>query len=183
MSDSRFGSPPIVIFVVYKRKHKISPIGAGLPLPLASLCRWPPSAAGLPLPLASLCRWPPSYSYALGTEWLWRHGLTYAAGLPLPLASLCRWPPSAAGLPLPLASLCRWPPSAADFPLLVPEFVCCYPGIGELGLKWYAVPAVSSMFLDCGGIVFPATAFNGWYMVTEIGARDFCDPHRYNLLE
>ena len=24
---------------------------------------------------------------------------------------------------------------------------------------------------------------NGWYMGTEIGARDFCDKFRYNLLE
>ncbi|RWS11815.1 nitric oxide synthase: inducible-like protein [Dinothrombium tinctorium] len=53
----------------------------------------------------------------------------------------------------------------------------------ELGLKWYAVPAVSDMLLDVGGLEFSAAPFNGWYMGTEIGARDFCDPQRYDLLE
>ncbi|KFM65762.1 Nitric oxide synthase, endothelial, partial [Stegodyphus mimosarum] len=39
------------------------------------------------------------------------------------------------------------------------------------------------MLFDVGGIEFPAAPFNGWYMVTEIGARDLCDPHRFNILE
>lgn len=38
------------------------------------------------------------------------------------------------------------------------------------------------MLFDVGGIEFPAAPFNGWYMGTEIGARDFCDEQRYNLL-
>lgn len=38
------------------------------------------------------------------------------------------------------------------------------------------------MLFDVGGIEFPAAPFNGWYMGTEIGARDFCDKQRYNLL-
>ncbi|GAB6030176.1 hypothetical protein CHUAL_005852 [Chamberlinius hualienensis] len=53
----------------------------------------------------------------------------------------------------------------------------------ELDLRWYAVPAVSSMLFDVGGIEFPAVPFNGWYMVTEIGCRDLCDVKRYNVLE
>ncbi|KAF4518200.1 hypothetical protein B566_EDAN005925 [Ephemera danica] len=53
----------------------------------------------------------------------------------------------------------------------------------ELGLKWYALPAVSSMLFDCGGLEFTATPFNGWYMGTEIGCRDLCDTYRYNILE
>ncbi|CAG5122629.1 unnamed protein product, partial [Candidula unifasciata] len=58
-----------------------------------------------------------------------------------------------------------------------------YPWFAELGLKWYALPAVSGMLFDCGGLEFPACPFNGWYMGTEIGARDFCDANRYNMLE
>ncbi|XP_019875678.1 nitric oxide synthase, salivary gland isoform X1 [Aethina tumida] len=53
----------------------------------------------------------------------------------------------------------------------------------ELGLKWYALPAVSSMMFDCGGIQFTAAPFNGWYMSTEIGCRNLCDTHRLNMLE
>lgn len=56
-----------------------------------------------------------------------------------------------------------------------------YPGIEELGLKWYTVPAVSDMALDCGGVVYRCAPFNGWYMATEIGARNFTDVERYNL--
>lgn len=58
-----------------------------------------------------------------------------------------------------------------------------YPWFSELDLQWYALPAVSSMLFDVGGIEFPAAPFNGWYMVTEIGSRDLCDPHRFNILE
>ena len=53
----------------------------------------------------------------------------------------------------------------------------------EMGLRWYALPAVSNMMFDCGGLEFVGAPFNGWYMGTEIGARDFCDKFRYNLLE
>ncbi|XP_067102023.1 nitric oxide synthase 2b, inducible [Osmerus mordax] len=53
----------------------------------------------------------------------------------------------------------------------------------DLGLKWYALPAVSSMLLEVGGLEFSACPFNGWYMGTEIGVRDFCDYQRYNILE
>jgi len=53
----------------------------------------------------------------------------------------------------------------------------------ELGLEWYALPAVSSMMLDVGGLQFTACPFSGWYMVTEIGTRDLADTNRYNKLE
>jgi len=56
-----------------------------------------------------------------------------------------------------------------------------YPRLEELGLKWYSVPAVSDMALDCGGILYRCAPFNGWYMATEIGARNFTDVERYNL--
>lgn len=39
------------------------------------------------------------------------------------------------------------------------------------------------MLLEVGGLEFPACPFNGWYMGTEIGVRDFCDTQRYNILE
>lgn len=39
------------------------------------------------------------------------------------------------------------------------------------------------MLFDCGGLEFTACPFNGWYMGTEIGARDFCDTNRFNILE
>lgn len=48
-------------------------------------------------------------------------------------------------------------------------------------LKWYAVPAVSSLLLDAGGIYFNCVPFNGWYMNTEIG-RDLTEPNRFDKL-
>jgi nitric-oxide synthase len=38
------------------------------------------------------------------------------------------------------------------------------------------------MCLEIGGICYPAAPFNGWYMGTEIGARNLADTDRYNLL-
>jgi nitric-oxide synthase len=52
----------------------------------------------------------------------------------------------------------------------------------SLGLRWYAVPMISDMALEIGGIIYPAAPFNGWYMVTEIGTRDFGDTRRYNKI-
>lgn len=55
-------------------------------------------------------------------------------------------------------------------------------GFAKLGLRWYAVPAVSDMSLEIGGITYPAAPFNGWYMGTEIGSRNFADTDRYDML-
>jgi nitric-oxide synthase len=52
----------------------------------------------------------------------------------------------------------------------------------DLGLKWYAVPMISDMLLDIGGIRYTAAPFNGWYMGTEIGSRNLADADRYNAL-
>ncbi|MBY0222320.1 nitric oxide synthase oxygenase [Sporosarcina aquimarina] len=52
----------------------------------------------------------------------------------------------------------------------------------KLGVKWYAVPIISNMRLEIGGIDYPMAPFNGWYMGTEIGARNLADQDRYNLL-
>ncbi|MEV6274590.1 nitric oxide synthase oxygenase [Nocardia sp. NPDC051832] len=51
-----------------------------------------------------------------------------------------------------------------------------------LGLKWHAVPAVSNMDLEIGGVTYPCAPFNGWYVGTEIGARNLSDTNRYNML-
>ncbi|WP_436861155.1 nitric oxide synthase oxygenase [Staphylococcus caeli] len=58
-----------------------------------------------------------------------------------------------------------------------------FPKLKALGLKWYAVPIISSMDLKIGGITYPTAPFNGWYMVNEIAVRNFTDTYRYNLLE
>ncbi|HVB46301.1 MAG TPA: nitric oxide synthase oxygenase [Streptosporangiaceae bacterium] len=52
----------------------------------------------------------------------------------------------------------------------------------DLGLRWYAVPVISDMYLDIGGVCYPAAPFSGWYMGTEIGSRDLGDPGRYHQL-
>jgi nitric-oxide synthase len=51
-----------------------------------------------------------------------------------------------------------------------------------LRLRWYAVPVISDMYLEAGGIRYPAAPFNGWYMATEIGSRDLGDEGRYDQL-
>ena len=58
-----------------------------------------------------------------------------------------------------------------------------YPAISQLGWSWHAVPALSDFRLEAGGIVYPTALFNGWYMGTEIGARNLVDADRYNGLE
>ncbi|MFD9889217.1 nitric oxide synthase oxygenase [Amycolatopsis sp. NPDC059027] len=51
-----------------------------------------------------------------------------------------------------------------------------------LGLRWHAVPAISDMPLVIGGVRYPAAPFNGWYLGTEVGARNLADACRYDLL-
>lgn len=52
----------------------------------------------------------------------------------------------------------------------------------DLGLRWHAVPMVSDLALHLGGIRYPAAPFNGWYMSTEVAARNLADVDRYNQL-
>lgn len=66
-----------------------------------------------------------------------------------------------------------------EVPLSHPE----YPWFAQLDLKWYALPAVSALALDLGGIQYTMAPFNGFYMGTEIGGRNFSDTYRYNLLK
>ncbi len=68
--------------------------------------------------------------------------------------------------------------AVVEVPIGHPE----YPWFAELGLRWHAVPAISNMRLTIGGIDYPLAPFNGWYMGTEIGARNLADPDRYNQL-
>ncbi|MGE8204534.1 nitric oxide synthase oxygenase [Heyndrickxia sp. NPDC080065] len=57
-----------------------------------------------------------------------------------------------------------------------------YKWFEDLHLKWYGVPIISSMRLEIGGISYSAAPFNGWYMGTEVGARNLADESRYNML-
>jgi nitric-oxide synthase len=68
--------------------------------------------------------------------------------------------------------------SIHEVPLEHPEL----PWFADLGLRWHAVPVISNNRLDIGGISYPAAPFNGWYMGTEIGARNLGDEDRYALV-
>lgn len=57
-----------------------------------------------------------------------------------------------------------------------------YSWFSELGLKWHANPAVCNMRLEIGGLVYTAAPFSGWYVASEIGARNLSDRSRYNML-
>jgi nitric-oxide synthase, bacterial len=65
-----------------------------------------------------------------------------------------------------------------EVPLSHPEFGW----FAELGLRWHAVPTVSNMRLTIGGVHYPLAPFNGWYMGTEVGARNLADADRYDLI-
>lgn len=56
------------------------------------------------------------------------------------------------------------------------------PILDELKWKWYALPVISDMRLEVGGLSFFAAPFNGWYMLTEIAVRNLGDAHRYNFI-
>ncbi|HZM82032.1 MAG TPA: nitric oxide synthase oxygenase [Candidatus Limnocylindrales bacterium] len=65
-----------------------------------------------------------------------------------------------------------------EVPLTHPEFAW----FAELGLRWHAVPAIANMRLSIGGVEYPLAPFSGWYMGTEIGARNLADEDRYNQI-
>lgn len=89
-------------------------------------------------------------------------------------------------LPLMVQPSGGGPPKLYELPKdAVLEVPLTHPNIkdfGSLGLRWYAVPAVADMVLEIGGIEYPCSPFSGWYMGTEIGARDLADTGRYNQL-
>ncbi len=76
----------------------------------------------------------------------------------------------------------RWFELPRELILEVPIRHPHYSWFADLDLRWYALPAVSNMAFDCGGIQYTAAPFNGFYMGTEIGARNFADLDRYNQL-
>jgi nitric-oxide synthase, bacterial len=70
----------------------------------------------------------------------------------------------------------------SDAVLEVPIRHPVFTWFADLGLRWYAVPVISDMYLDIGGVCYPAAPFNGWYMCTEVGSRDLGDADRYDQL-
>ncbi|HKT03806.1 MAG TPA: nitric oxide synthase oxygenase [Rugosimonospora sp.] len=68
--------------------------------------------------------------------------------------------------------------AVAEVPLIHPD----HAWFTDLGLRWHVVPAISHMRLTIGGVHYPLAPFNGWYMGTEIGARNLADTDRYNML-
>ncbi|WP_336204556.1 nitric oxide synthase oxygenase [Nonomuraea sp. LPB2021202275-12-8] len=105
---------------------------------------------------------------ALALRLGWRGGLGRFDVLPLLIDP---------GLGEPL--LCNLPGDAVlEVPIVHPEF----PWFADLGLRWHAVPAISNMCLEIGGVCYPCAPFNGWYMGAEIGARNLADADRYDQL-
>ena len=71
----------------------------------------------------------------------------------------------------------------ADAVLEVPVTHPDFEWFAGLGLRWYAVPVITSMYLEAGGIRYPCVPFNGWYQAsTEVGVRNLGDAARYDML-
>ena len=104
------------------------------------------------------------------------HDLGWSAGWPVSRFDLLPLLVQEAG---ELATMHELPDDAAlEVMIRHPE----YGWFADLGLRWYAVPVISDMYLDIGGVRYPAAPFNGWYMCTEIGSRDLGDAGRYDQL-
>jgi len=73
-----------------------------------------------------------------------------------------------------------WFEIPADAVLEVPLSHPGFPWFAGLGLRWHAVPVIADMYLQAGGIRYPAVPFSGWYMGTEIGSRNLGDASRYD---
>ncbi|AWN22386.1 nitric oxide synthase [Deinococcus irradiatisoli] len=56
------------------------------------------------------------------------------------------------------------------------------PDFAALNLKWHALPVISDLHLEVGGLRFGCAPFNGWYLQTEIAARNLADAQRYDQL-
>ncbi|MEU7527690.1 nitric oxide synthase oxygenase [Saccharothrix sp. NPDC042600] len=76
----------------------------------------------------------------------------------------------------------RWFPHPRDAVVEVPITHPVHDWFTALDLRWYTVAAVSDLALEIGGICYPSAPQNGWYVVTEVGARNLGDTHRYDLL-
>lgn len=106
------------------------------------------------------------------TSWCKQQGYSFEGTAFDLLPHAIQWPGKA-------AMVGKWTvPDHMRVPLSHPE----NPEFAELGLEWYALPVISGMLLEIGGVSYTAAPFNGWYMGTEIGSRNLGDVHRYNLL-
>lgn len=56
-----------------------------------------------------------------------------------------------------------------------------FPWFTGLGLRWHALPIITDMRLEAGGKWY-LVPFGGWYVETEIAARNLADPDRLDLL-
>lgn len=65
-----------------------------------------------------------------------------------------------------------------EVPIMHPRFAW----FRDLNLRWHANPAISNMCLEIGGLRYTAAPFSGWYVSSEIGARNLSDVGRYNVL-
>lgn len=65
-----------------------------------------------------------------------------------------------------------------EVPIIHPRFAW----FRDLNLRWHANPAISNMCLEIGGLRYTAAPFSGWYVSSEIGARNLSDVGRYNML-
>ncbi|MDM9384580.1 nitric oxide synthase oxygenase [Chlorogloeopsis sp. ULAP01] len=111
--------------------------------------------------------------YAEFTELLQRMGWKGGEGTPFDIL------PIVIQMPNQRPKLFELPGDAVlEVPIQHPD----YSWFAELGLKWHALPAICNMMLEIGGVQYTAAPFSGWYMGTEIAARNFADENRYNLL-
>lgn len=71
------------------------------------------------------------------------------------------------------------PPSLVlEVPLQHPD----YPWFEKLGWRWHALPAMSDRIMVIDDVLYQCAPFSGWYMSTEIGARNLADETRYDFL-
>jgi nitric-oxide synthase len=76
----------------------------------------------------------------------------------------------------------RWRSLPADAVLEVPIVHPDLPWFADVGLRWYANPAICNQELRLGGLRYPVAPFSGWYTCTEVGGRNLSDPDRYDML-
>lgn len=67
--------------------------------------------------------------------------------------------------------------AVAEVPLEHPH----HPWLADLGLRWHALPIITDMRLEAGGKWYLAP-FGGWYVGTEISARNLADTDRLDML-
>ncbi len=77
---------------------------------------------------------------------------------------------------------CQWYEIPQHEVLEVPLRHPGFPWFASLGLKWHAVPVITDMCFAAAGERYSCAPFSGWYMGTEIGARNLSDVSRYNML-